>query len=109
MTTLVNIRYVSSFILDTLWPSQPEGMAPRGGGAAGGGGGFLYHPSYPPSTTVYAHTTPVPAYYSPGRYSVSPMAGSPIDRMQTTTIGYPGKTLQKFNTYTVDLKIQSFS
>lgn len=71
-------------------------MAPRGGGgvAGGGGSGFLYHhPTYPPATTVYAHTTTVPPFYNSGRYTMSPMTGSPIERMPPAPIGYPGKIL----------------
>ncbi|KAF8773588.1 Homeobox protein OTX1 like protein [Argiope bruennichi] len=76
---------------DTLWPSQGDGMAPRGNGAASGLFGPYRVPDVPlqhygASTATYTpnHASPM-NYYNTSRYSASPNC-PPI---QPTPMGYP--------------------
>ncbi|GFR19844.1 uncharacterized protein TNCT_235021 [Trichonephila clavata] len=85
-------------MLDTLWPSQGDSMAPRGNGAASGLFGSYRTPDvslhqYPSPPTTYTpnHSSGV-SYYNSGRYSVSPMSNCPpLERLQPAAMGYPGK------------------
>ncbi|GFY39043.1 uncharacterized protein TNIN_153741 [Trichonephila inaurata madagascariensis] len=85
-------------MLDNLWPSQGDSMAPRGNGAASGLFGAYRTPDvslhqYPSPPTTYTpnHSSGVSSYYNSGRYSVSPMSNCPpLERLQPAAMGYPG-------------------